>query len=286
MFGYLKIDKGELLVREYEAYKSVYCGLCRQLGKSYSLPARIMLSYDCTFYTILVMSLEQSCTGFKNGRCTCNPFKKCAFAQCSAKAYSKAAALSVILVYYKLIDDIADSGFLKSFLCRIIKPLFSHYRKKAVKKYSYNYIDSAVSEMLNSQLCDEKSSDPCIDSSAHPTAHMLGTILKYEAKGSSQELVLYEFGYHIGRWIYLADAADDIAEDRKSGNYNPFIKLGKTDSNYIGSVLSMSLARAYNAYNLMEITDFKGILDNMLLRGFPLQQQKIIDKLKETEQNE
>ena len=33
MFGYLQVQKSELLVREYDAYKSVYCGLCKQLGK-------------------------------------------------------------------------------------------------------------------------------------------------------------------------------------------------------------------------------------------------------------
>ena len=37
MFGYLQIDKAELKVREYEAYKSVYCGLCKQLGRDYSV---------------------------------------------------------------------------------------------------------------------------------------------------------------------------------------------------------------------------------------------------------
>ena len=49
MFGYLQIDKAELKVREYEAYKAVYCGLCRQLGRDYSFLTRLALSYDCTF---------------------------------------------------------------------------------------------------------------------------------------------------------------------------------------------------------------------------------------------
>ena len=36
MFGYLQVDKAELKVREWDAYKSVYCGLCKQMGKDYS----------------------------------------------------------------------------------------------------------------------------------------------------------------------------------------------------------------------------------------------------------
>lgn len=114
MFGYLQIQKSELLVRESEAYKAVYCGLCRQMGKDYSVFTRFTLSYDCTFYAMLLMSLNRSCKGFKDGRCTCNPLKKCKFATDSGDAYRKAAAFSMISVYYKIIDDIQDSGFLKS----------------------------------------------------------------------------------------------------------------------------------------------------------------------------
>lgn len=66
MFGYLQIQKSELLVRESEAYKAVYCGLCRQMGKDYSVFTRFTLSYDCTFYAMLLMSLNRSCKGFKD----------------------------------------------------------------------------------------------------------------------------------------------------------------------------------------------------------------------------
>lgn len=81
MFGYLQIQKSELLVRESEAYKAVYCGLCRQMGKDYSVFTRFTLSYDCTFYAMLLMSLNRSCKGFKDGRCTCNPLKNASLQQ-------------------------------------------------------------------------------------------------------------------------------------------------------------------------------------------------------------
>ena len=53
MFGYIRPQKGELLVREFEQYRGVYCGLCKQLGKSYGFAARMTLSYDCTFLGLL-----------------------------------------------------------------------------------------------------------------------------------------------------------------------------------------------------------------------------------------
>ncbi len=278
MFGYLKIHKDELLVREYDAYKAVYCGLCRQLGKEYSFISRLMLSYDCTFYSILLMSLDRTCNGFKNGRCTCNPFKKCSFALCSSNTYSKASALSVISVYYKLKDDITDSGFFKRCFLKFLQPLPSHWRKKALR-LGYSDIDKIVGDMMIMQNKDEQSNSSTIDSAAHPTAFMLGSILALEANNDTAKRVFYEFGYHIGRWIYFIDAADDIKKDKQSGNFNPFINTDIASAKYIDSVLSQCLARAFEAYSLMNLTDFKGILDNMMLKGLPSVQNKIIKKL-------
>lgn len=277
MFGYLQVQKSELLVREFEAYKSVYCGLCKQLKKDYSFLSSFILSYDCTFYALLLMSMNKSCSGFKEGRCKFNVLKKCKYAQCEDISYNKAAAFSVISAYYKIKDDITDSGFFKRNICRIILPFFSHWRKKA--KSRYNDFDIIVQSMMQQQIADEKSESSTVDSSAHPTAQMLADILSLEAKNDKDKRVFKEFGYHIGRWIYLIDAADDIKKDKKSKNFNIFIKRGKdSDIKYISSVLSQSLARAYDVYNLMEISDFKGILDNMLLKGLPTIQNKVLRK--------
>ena len=180
---------------------------------------------------------------------------------------------------------IQDSGFFKKLLCRIIKPFFSHQRKKAADKYPD--MDKAVSDMMKMQYDAEHSEKPSVDMSAHPTALMLAAVLSAEAHDEIQKRVLYEFGYHIGRWIYLVDAADDIEKDIKSNGFNPFVnkKTGEVkSSDFIKAVLNQSLARAYDAYNLLNFTDFKGILDNMMLLGFPASQNRVTSKL-DTEVN-
>lgn len=277
MFGYLQIQKSELLVREYDAYKSVYCGLCKQLGKDYSFLTRLILSYDCTFYSMLLMSLHRTCSGFKDGRCKANPFKKCKFAVDKGDCYSKAAALSVISGYYKLKDDFADGGILKKLAVCLVLPFFSHWHKKAMK--AYPDLEKCVYEMMKEQAEIEKSTEFSLDSSAHPTANMLASVVSLEAKDGAERLVYYEFGYQIGRWIYFVDAADDYAKDKKHKSFNPFLKIKSDDTvALMTSVLNQSLARAYTARNLIEITDFKGIIDNMLLYGLPTVQNKVIEK--------
>ena len=39
--------------------------------------------------------------------------------------------------------------------------------------------------------------------------------------------------YHLGRWIYLIDGADDLKKDAESGNYNPVaLRYGLTDGTW------------------------------------------------------
>lgn len=278
MFGYIKIDKGELLVKEYETYKSVYCGLCRQIGKEYSFLSRFLLSYDCTFYAIILLSLNKSCNGFIKKRCVCNPLKKCVYCKTDNDNLSKAAALNIILAYYKLNDDIYDSGNFRKFSLSLLKPVFSHWYRKARKKYSE--LDKIAGKMMESQQAVESKKDFIFDEACHPTAEMLGTVLSLESDNDSTKRILYQMGYSLGRFIYIIDAVDDFIEDRKKGNFNPFINIDDDVYTLMKNNSSQSLAMTFDAYNLLDSEEFKGIIDNILLRGLPKVQEDILQKVK------
>ncbi|MGN1130193.1 MAG: DUF5685 family protein [Ruminococcus sp.] len=279
MFGYIKVEKGELLVREYEAYKSIYCGLCRQLGKDYSVLSRFILSYDCTFYAMLLMSLNRSCSGFESKCCRFNPLKKCTYCKTESDSLSKAAAFSVISAYYKLVDDINDSKFFKRTAYKIIKPIFSRWRKKAAKRYPE--IDDAVSTMLKEQIEAENYPDCSIDRACDPTAKMLSALLENEGRNENEKKILHQMGYGLGRWIYLIDAADDLAKDIKNNNFNPFNSNTENINEVINTNLSASLGLAFDAYELLELVDFKGIIDNIILKGLPITQKQVLDNRKD-----
>ena len=53
MFGYIKTCTPQLRLCEWEAYRGIYCGLCRTLGRRFGPLARLTLSYDFTFYATL-----------------------------------------------------------------------------------------------------------------------------------------------------------------------------------------------------------------------------------------
>ena len=54
MYGYIVVDQPELKFREFDKYRSYYCGLCDSLAEAHGLKGQISLSYDMTFLVILL----------------------------------------------------------------------------------------------------------------------------------------------------------------------------------------------------------------------------------------
>lgn len=292
MFGYIKPQKSELLVREYEQYKGVYCSLCRQLGRRFGVLSRLTLSYDCTFYALTLMALSPECPGFEKGRCVVNPLKKCTYCSAGEDELTAAAALSVIMTYYKIRDDIDDSRFFGKLRGYFLLPLAKHMRKKAAREFPE--IDGIVQTMMERQRAVEQEEYPGIDSCAEPTAKMLEQVFvlaAYTDKSgqSSNARLLQHFGYYLGRWVYLIDAADDLEKDIRSNSFNPFIlKFGLTPLStpkeledvraYANEVLNLTLSQLISAFNIFDFQHFDSIIHNVILKGLPEIQKELLFK--------
>ncbi len=280
MFGFVTVDKGEMLVKDFETYKAIYCSLCKQLGKEYTFLSRFILSYDCTFYAVMALSLEKSCCAFSQGRCKFNPLKKCNYLKNHEDALSKAAALSIISMYYKLVDNIADGGCFEKLLCRFLMMFFSPCHKKAMKKYPD--IEKAVSKMSKDQFKAERDLNCCIDKAADPTATMLSSVMSQLDDSDTNRRVLSAMGYFLGKWIYLIDAADDYDKDMKNGSFNPYvIAYGDSKAEYIDDInssLNHCLSECLISYNLLKVNQLDRIIENLLFYGLPKKQKSILFK--------
>lgn len=292
MFGYIKPYKPNLLVKEYEFYKSAYCGLCKNLGKEYGIIARLSLSYDATFLAMLLLSLNNNCPHIHKERCKANPLKKCLFCFEKEEIMSFAGAVSVIMMYYKLEDDIKDSKFPKKIFSSFLKGIGHHVYKKAKSKYAN--VDILVKNCMDNQAKTEADNNITMDLAADSTAIMLKELLISRTVGNSiQEKIFNQFGYYIGRWIYLADAADDLEKDKKESNFNPFFltDMGKEyilsssnipDKNfreYCNATLNQTISEAIKAFDLLNLYTFDTILQNTIYQGLPnIQKQILFDK--------
>lgn len=288
MFGYIRPQKSELLVREFEQYKGIYCALCKQLGKSYGVAARLTLSYDCTFLAMLMLALSKECSSFHTGKCVVNPLKKCTYCSDGQQNFEFSSALSVILTYHKVKDDIADSKLGGKIRSGMVLPFVAHAYKKAANNFPrLAQIAAAAMKMQNeAEHCEKPSIDFCAD----PTAQMLSQIFELIAGDNEHnKRILAQLGYYLGRWVYLIDAADDLEKDVKSNSFNPFVIKLQLEPNssseqfaqaksYCNEVLNATLSQAVAAIQLINFPYFQSIISNTILKGLPEMQKELLFK--------
>ncbi|MEG0570805.1 MAG: DUF5685 family protein, partial [Oscillospiraceae bacterium] len=112
-----------------------------------------------------------------------------------------------------------------------------------------------------------------IDKAAHPTATALAGIFELIAPDKYKP-VLSRFGYLMGRYVYLVDALDDIEDDIKKEQFNPYVNKFKGEEQsllqikeYAIKVINTTIAEIAPAYELLELKRYKSILDNNIYLG-------------------
>ena len=53
MFGYVRTDTPYLYIKDDTLYKAMYCGVCKGIGEVCGNSARMGLSYDVTFLSVI-----------------------------------------------------------------------------------------------------------------------------------------------------------------------------------------------------------------------------------------
>lgn len=266
MFGYVRPLAAELKVRELEDYKAVYCGLCRTMGKRHGFLARFTLNYDFTFLAMLLAAGSEPCKT-KLCRCPAHPLRRRKMCL-QMPELDTAADESMILSYHKLRDDVADKGLLRGLPARIAAALLRPaYRKAAA---SCPEFDRKVKECLEELRILEAEKSPSLDRPADTFARILQAAAP-ETGNESRNRALRQLLYHVGRWIYLIDAWDDLEDDIHSGGYNPILERyansPKEHEQDVRVTLLHSRNLAASAYGLLESSQWSGILSNILYLG-------------------
>ena len=280
MFGYIRTDVPEMRVRENEYYRAVYCGLCRSQGKCTGQCSRFTLNYDMVFLALLRIALEGKQVEIKRGRCIAHPFKKRAYVtHCEPLAYCAYAA--AILTHGKVADDLVDEKGFKRFKASLIKPFTSHMRKKALKKYAE--LDERVSSGLKRLSEIEAEGLASVDVPADAFGEILADILSYGLEGTDEK-IMRNIGRHVGRWIYIIDAADDLDEDIKKNRFNAFAKLyggriSDDERESVANSLRLELLAAEPAFDLIdynELYDIEAIIGNIIYLGMPSTAERVL----------
>ena len=260
MYGYVNVNKMELKMKEFYEFRGFYCGLCETLGERYGVSSRFSLSYDMTFLIVLLTSLYEPEIITRNKRCMVHPLRKSLVITNKFSEY--AADMNIILAYEHFVDDYKDEKKLKAVAGLMA---FKNAYKKASAKYErqVQVIKKELGELsrLESELTED------IEEVAGTFGRIMAEIFVYEKDNWEEDL--RKIGFFMGKFIYIMDAYEDVEEDVKKGNYNPFRKIYK-DENFkdkVRMMLEITLSECAAAFERLPLIKDIDILRNILYDG-------------------
>ncbi len=278
MFGYVKVCKSEMRVKEYELYSAAYCGLCRSMGKCTGQCSRLTLNYDFVFLYLIRSALEHETPTVSYHRCMVHPLKKRPMIDIS-ESMSYSARASVGLCAFKLEDDIQDSIGAKKLFYKTALPFFKSFKKRA----SLPELEEKVKGKLLELEKLERDRCASLDMPAQIFGELLGEVFSFGLGGNASTLA-YEAGFHTGKFIYAADAADDYPSDLKTHSYNPIFEIygdsfGESQKSGIEIALRCELKQLEAAVNLIDFSacpDIGEIVNNIIFLGMPEQMHRAL----------
>ena len=260
MFGYVLVNKPELKIKEFDTYKSYYCGLCHKLKERHGNLGRMTLNFDMTFLVMLLADLFEAKDQEKCSRCLVHPVKK----HCSKtnEITEYCADMCILLTYFKCLDDWNDEK-------KITKKLLASRLKGKCRKVQSEYPNKVkfVEEKLKELAQIESAQLTGVDDAARTFGELMAEIFIY--KDGHWKNDLYNVGFYLGKFIYLLDAYEDIEKDIKEGSYNPFKDIYKNDDfeEQVLDLLMMMISQCTDAFERLPLVENVEILRNILYSG-------------------
>lgn len=269
VFGYVRPPLEALPKEEADRFRRAYCGLCHTLGERYGPAARMILNYDFTYLAILLSEGTEGASCRR--RCVSSPVQPRDY-QPATPALELAADESVILAYWQLRDGVEDHGLWKGLGYRASAfALRGPYRKAAAARPDF---DAKVRQQLAALAALEREKCPSMDRAADSFAQLLAAAAA-DVSDPVRRRVLEQMLYHLGRWVYLIDAADDLQKDAASGNYNPVaLRYGLTGGKWdeesrraFAKTLDHSIHMIATAFELWDFGVWRPLLESTVYTG-------------------
>ena len=202
------------------------------------------------------------------------------------------AYLSAVLAYHKVRDDLRDERGLKRTAATVAAPFTGSLRRRALKR-GLAKADMAVADALEALSALEAARPPSVDEPAELFGQLMAILLSYGLEGNQAKLAR-TIGRHVGRWVYILDAADDYAEDVRRGRYNPLACLygasggapggapaalpsDKREEIRVALLCELSeLECALDLVDMAENPDLEGVLRNILYLGMPKEAARVL----------
>ena len=278
MFGYVVACLEELPEEAKKRYNAVYCGICREIRTRASNLSRLGLSYDMAFLALLLMSLYEPEETSGGNACMLHPVKKRPWVDNDCVRY--AADMNVALAYYNCLDDWEDD---RKLAAKAVASVFEKYMPQLQQEYprQCQAMETCIREL--SRLERENCENP--DEPANCFGRLMAELLVYREDFWAEDL--RQVGFHLGRFIYLTDAAMDYRRDQRKKKYNPFLSMETgEDFQRWEQYLVLAMARCTEGYERLPLVQDKALLDNILYSGVWMSFRRLQRKRKEGKQHD
>lgn len=262
MFGYVLVRKEALSPQALGRYEASYCGLCHALGRRYGPLGRLTLSYDLTFLYLLLSSLYEGESAVCEGcsRCAAHPLRPHAWRSAGPADYC--ADLSVALHYYSAADKWHDDHSLPAWAAMgLLRGKMRAASARCPVQCAAMQRELAALSQLEKENCQQ----PDVVSACFGRL-MAALFVQKEDHWSGE---LRAMGMALGQFIYLLDAADDLARDRKKHRYNPLYRFSETAGwqEDLRAGLEGLMAQCTAAFRILPCVEDADILTNILYAG-------------------
>lgn len=260
MFGYVRINKPEIKFREFDVYRSYYCGLCKAIKQNYGNIARVSVTYDLTFLAMLLCGIYEPANKCKCEHCIVHPLKKHSY--CENRYLDYAADMNVYLSYLKCLDDWHDdNNFVALFYSAILKRKAHSIEKKYPDK------TANIKKYMDCLSALEKENCHDLDKVSGTFGNIMSEIFVLHDDVFSK--ALSDMGFYLGKFIYIMDAYDDLEKDKKDKNYNLLIEYEDRQDfvQFVQNVLVSMMAECCRAFEYLPIIENLEILRNILYSG-------------------
>ncbi len=274
MFGYIKPAICLLSEDEKTLYKAVYCGLCHSLGRVTGQLSRFTLSYDFVLLALIQMLANNESPSMTVRRCPVHPIRGCNVVIRSA-TLDRCAALSALLVHESIRDGIEDEKGFSLCKAHLGSIPARHFLNKAEKQFPLPKED--VLGQLEQLHRLEKNGCAYPDEAAEVFGNLLSIVSVCGVEDELLQFAVSKMMFHIGKWIYLVDAADDFEKDIRQGKFNPFAKHG-LDKERLSDSLEQELSFCDDILSKIPKGDpaIRSIIRNILFSGTHNISQKIL----------
>ena len=256
----MTINQDELKIKEYKRYRSFYCGLCESLRTHYGIRGQMILPYDMAFLDILLNGLYEEPLIERDITCLRHPLQKQRVISNDITDYC--ADMGLLLAYYKCLDDISDERSVKA---RTAAGFLKKHAKKAAARWPRQ--SDAIVAYIHSLSAYERKGGHDLDLVSGYSGTVLGELFVY--RDDMWADILRRMGFFLGKYIYLLDAYEDLAQDEKKGHYNPWtVEAQKRDFDAcVENTLTMMMAECAKEFEKLPIVQDIDLLRNVIYSG-------------------